>query len=204
MIILGAEIGMLIWGIIVLVRGKAKVSKTKEAAGAAARIAGVVAMLPIPLCFMIGMLYGVYLGSTGQTAAIDPASGTIIAIEVGTLVACVIIAMVILYSAAKPIGQTAGQRPGRPNPFAQNPQAFAQPPLPGQAAAGATAQSFVSPPPVPQQAAVPQQPAPATQQPPEPDKISFVCTCGKHLKVPAAMSGRKGRCPSCNAVVSIP
>jgi hypothetical protein len=34
--------------------------------------------------------------------------------------------------------------------------------------------------------------------------ISVKCACGRALKVPEAMAGKKGRCPACNGVVAVP
>ena len=34
--------------------------------------------------------------------------------------------------------------------------------------------------------------------------ITFNCACGKTLRVPDASAGRRAKCPSCGAVVSVP
>ena len=34
--------------------------------------------------------------------------------------------------------------------------------------------------------------------------LNVKCNCGKMLKVPEAMAGKRGRCPACNGVVAIP
>jgi hypothetical protein len=58
--ILGLEIGMLIAGIMALAQGKLTLSKKQVVEGVAARLAGVVLILPVPLaftaCFVLGYM----------------------------------------------------------------------------------------------------------------------------------------------------
>lgn len=53
---------------------------------------------------------------------------------------------------------------------------------------------------------VPAGPAPSTPAGPNvADKIEFPCSqCGRAVRTPAAMAGKKGKCPSCGAVFEIP
>jgi phage FluMu protein Com len=47
-------------------------------------------------------------------------------------------------------------------------------------------------------------PAAAPPKPAKPGTVSFACTsCGKTVNAPAAMAGKKGKCPHCQAVVVI-
>ncbi len=63
---LGLEIGLLIAGIIALVSGKSKLSKELVATGTAARIAGLVMLLPLPLAFAAGMVIRFQNASRGN------------------------------------------------------------------------------------------------------------------------------------------
>jgi hypothetical protein len=59
--ILGAEIGLFVYGIIALIRGQFSIGKAKTVYGADARILGAISLLPLPIAgaagFSIGMLY---------------------------------------------------------------------------------------------------------------------------------------------------
>lgn len=58
MLTIGAGIGMLIFGIIALIRGKFTLSKNKVVMGTPARLLGVLAMTPIPLMLGAGVVIG--------------------------------------------------------------------------------------------------------------------------------------------------
>lgn len=94
--ILGMEIGLLIYGIIALVRGKFAFSKTKVAVGGPAYAAGIVAVLPLPLAFGLVLVYVMAMGVRGRPL-VDEAQirtpATII--EVGTTLVCFAVAMTI-------------------------------------------------------------------------------------------------------------
>lgn len=55
--ILGLEIGLLIFGLVALVRGKFTLSKSKVVEGAAARLLGLLALTPLPLALAVVFLY---------------------------------------------------------------------------------------------------------------------------------------------------
>lgn len=55
--ILGAEIGLAIWGLIALIRGRMVVSKTKVVIGVPARLLGLLALTPLPLALMFVTIY---------------------------------------------------------------------------------------------------------------------------------------------------
>jgi hypothetical protein len=56
------QIGLLIFGIIMMITGKMKVSAGRVVEGTPARLIGFLALLPLPLCFAVGLIYGVYVG----------------------------------------------------------------------------------------------------------------------------------------------
>ena len=64
--LLYAEIGGLVWGMIALVSGKLTLSKDKVVTGAMARIIGLLLMVPLPLMLCVGVLYGVNRVMNGQ------------------------------------------------------------------------------------------------------------------------------------------
>lgn len=88
----GAEIGLLIYGLLSLVRGTFNVGKGKDLSGVRARVLGAICMSPIPNTFAIGLLYGFWFASQGEDPASLAAShqGTFIAIEVGVVLATVV------------------------------------------------------------------------------------------------------------------
>jgi len=85
------EIGMLIFGIVTLVRGKFYVSKTKAAVGGPAYLAGIVLLLPLPIAFTGGFVYGAMLAAEGRE--IDHT--TLLIFEVILVVVCLAIAYTI-------------------------------------------------------------------------------------------------------------
>jgi hypothetical protein len=56
--ILGLEIAMIVMGIIALIRGEMKFSANKYVYGTAARLLGILALLPLPIAFCIGFVVG--------------------------------------------------------------------------------------------------------------------------------------------------
>lgn len=68
--ILGAEIGLLIVGLLALFRGKLSVGKGRELLGTRARILGAACLMPLPLSFILGLAFGIYLGLSG----VDPST----------------------------------------------------------------------------------------------------------------------------------
>ena len=57
--ILGAEIGLTIMGLIALCRGTLSVGKNKVVTGWRARLLGGIAMCTLPLALFIGIVYGI-------------------------------------------------------------------------------------------------------------------------------------------------
>ncbi len=50
----------------------------------------------------------------------------------------------------------------------------------------------------------PAQKATPAELPAAPTVLRFACSCGKPIKVPITQAGRKGRCPQCRQVITIP
>jgi hypothetical protein len=79
-VICALEIAMLVWGIVVMVTGKLKVSKTKEVRGMAARGLALLMIAPLPLAFGVGFIYGVMNANAGQK--IDTVTVTIVEVVI--------------------------------------------------------------------------------------------------------------------------
>ena len=100
--ILGAEIGLFVMGVIALVKGKLTLSKTRVVYGTPARLLAIIAFLPLPLAFSAGVVYGVILAAQGREVTIDSVGPTMIGIEVAILVACIAAMYGIGWAIAKP------------------------------------------------------------------------------------------------------
>lgn len=95
--ILGMEIGLAIFGILALVRGKMTISKTKVVVGAPARLLGLFALTPLPLAFMAGVIYAVREGGGNPQGFVanDNARLTLALIEGGIVVGVAIVVFAI-------------------------------------------------------------------------------------------------------------
>lgn len=92
--ILGLEIAMLIGGLIALVTGKFKLSQRMVAEGVAARLAGAVFLLPLPLAFTIGLFIG--LTQAAQGKPVDTGFHlTLVLMEAGVVLGCLVVGLVI-------------------------------------------------------------------------------------------------------------
>lgn len=88
--VMGLEIGMLSYGLYALFTGKFQISKQRIVVGNSARLSGLFLVLPLPVVFIL------FLGMGSQIQGMNIAP---IAIEVGIIVICLIIALVIAYNA---------------------------------------------------------------------------------------------------------
>ncbi len=87
------EIAMLVMGIVVLVRGRMSLSKTKEVRGSIARVVGLIMIAPVPIVV-------VYALATGKGAEDGP-FGQLFVIELGAVLACFVLALIVAYSNAE-------------------------------------------------------------------------------------------------------
>lgn len=69
--ICGLEIGLAIFGLIALVRGKMTLSKTKVVVGVPARLIGLLALTPLPIAFAVGFVYAIVNGADAERMAKD-------------------------------------------------------------------------------------------------------------------------------------
>ena len=103
----GLEIGMLIAGIIALATGKFTLSKKRIAKGTAARVAGVVLLLPLPLAFAAGFVIGLTCTAQGVPFRAEDWKFDLALIEGTIILGCLILAIVIAYSHSRPPESTA-------------------------------------------------------------------------------------------------
>jgi uncharacterized membrane protein len=87
------EIIMLVMGIVVLVRGRLSLSKKKEVRGPIARLVGLIMIAPVPI--VLG-----YAAVTGKGAGDGP-FGELFVIELGAVLACFILALILAYANAE-------------------------------------------------------------------------------------------------------
>jgi hypothetical protein len=93
--ILGLEIAMLIMGILAIVRGKVSLTKTLVVEGTAARIVGVIMILPLPLVFGVVILWGIASGARGKQLNENELRTTGMFIEAGITIGCFLLALLI-------------------------------------------------------------------------------------------------------------
>lgn len=91
----GIAIGLTIFGLLGLIRGKMTISKTKVVVGVPARLLGLLAMTPIPLLLGVGVVIGLMnLGEDPQKLQKDNQL-LFAAIEVGIVVGVAVLVFVI-------------------------------------------------------------------------------------------------------------
>ncbi len=116
---IGLELGLVVFGIFALVKGRFSVSRSKVVAGTAARVMGVLALLPIPLAIVVHTLYAaasIRSGTEMDRAAAQDVDG---AITIGVVVLLLVVGIAL----------------GKPKQPPQLPQAFPvedPPQFPGQ------------------------------------------------------------------------
>jgi hypothetical protein len=116
-----AEIGMLVWGIITLVKGKFKLSSRKVAVGGPAYFIGVLLILPLPVAFVIGFAIGAAQAAGGGDVNLqDPGQVLMYAgIELAVVLGLFLLALLVYAATAK--DPSTLQAPGQyPYPYGPN------------------------------------------------------------------------------------
>lgn len=90
--ILGAELGLLIYGIYVLIKGQYSLGKGKKVFGTQARILGGVCLVPMPLSVIMGIVVALFYS---QALADGPFNRLVTGLEAGILI-CTVIVLVLL------------------------------------------------------------------------------------------------------------
>lgn len=86
--IFGAQIGLLVFGIIALARGQFGMGKEKKIVGPRARLLGFICLVPIPLSMIAGLVMGF---SNPEAVAGGQMKGIIAWIEIAILIGTVVI-----------------------------------------------------------------------------------------------------------------
>jgi len=89
--ILGIEIVLLIVGLCALVTGKLTLGKNRVVHGPAARLLGLVAVIPIPLAFLGGLFAGAAMSGGGQNPLDSSSRWIFTAIEAVLVLVCLIV-----------------------------------------------------------------------------------------------------------------
>jgi hypothetical protein len=63
--ILGAELGLTIYGLIALIRGQFSIGKARVVTGWQGRVLGAICMSVLPIAFAIGLIYGIVMVMNG-------------------------------------------------------------------------------------------------------------------------------------------
>jgi hypothetical protein len=90
--ILCAEIGLLVFGIITLIRGQYGMGKGEKIVGAKARLLGAICLAPLPLSMIVGLAIGF---SNPQAVSAGSFKWLIAGIEIAILVSTVIVLVVL-------------------------------------------------------------------------------------------------------------
>lgn len=96
------EIACLVFGIIVLVRGRVPLSANKEVRGAPAYLVGLLLAAVFPLALLIGLVVGFQRAQNGQPVNIQQPDLSLVLIDVGVVAGCGITALVIALATAQP------------------------------------------------------------------------------------------------------
>jgi phage FluMu protein Com len=188
--ILGAEIGLIIFGIYALITGKLTLSKNRIVRGTAARLLAVIALLPLPLSLAVIFTVGMVVVSRGGT--FDPSEGSarlkFSLIEAGIVVGC----LIAVYAIGLPVAARQAARRALVEEMedAEDADEWEAPTRSSQRRA-----ERPMPPPVPS----------STSPPSAPAAIRFRCAgCNSLIEVDAEYAGGKARCPKCKMVQEAP
>lgn len=93
--ILVAEIAMLIGGFIALVSGRFKLTKNRTVVGGAARWAGFIMLLPLPIGFSVGFVIGFQEAAQGRVFSVQEWAGRLAVVEGLLIVGCLLLSFLI-------------------------------------------------------------------------------------------------------------
>jgi hypothetical protein len=126
--LLGLEIGMLVSGLVVLLSGRFRLSPQRVAEGTAARLAGLVLLLPWPLSFCLEFLLGVRETIAGRRLNPEEWQQTFLISEVVIVTICGAVALLIGLTAS-----SGGSKSGQQRRLAdQQREARTSPPVAGE------------------------------------------------------------------------
>ena len=87
------QIGLLIWGIVILVKQEVKLSKVVK--GGPAIAIGILFVATLPLAFAVGLVLGLVLGATGGQEAVDAFMSYAFFLDIGLIVLVIVVAFII-------------------------------------------------------------------------------------------------------------
>ena len=96
------EIACLVFGVIILAKGKVPLSAKKEVRGAPAYIVACLLLAVFPLAFGLGFIIGFRRAQRGQQMNFGQIDWSLVLIEFSIVVGCVLAALVVALVSAKP------------------------------------------------------------------------------------------------------
>jgi uncharacterized protein (TIGR03000 family) len=137
--ILGMEIALFCLGLYALVTGKMTLGKNRVVHGAAARMLGVIALLPVPLAVFVGLVICVVMGPGALSPANPSNRWLAFAVEGGAIVFCVVVIYGVGGLAVGAANAGARSQENEQEAFRRCfPERFGGEPLTGGAALGTT------------------------------------------------------------------
>ena len=110
------EIGMLVMGILALVRGKVSLTRNRIVTGTPARTIGVILILPLPLALASGFVLGIIL--VAQAGGAPPQQADLVKyalpLELGIVLLCFVVALIIALINARPAKEVLKEELGLP------------------------------------------------------------------------------------------
>jgi hypothetical protein len=135
--ILGMEIALLVMGLHALVTGRMVLGRNRVVYGAAARVLGLIALLPIPLAFCAGVGMGVVMVSRGEDITDESLRWVFVGVEAAIVVFCLILLYSIGLAVAGPPAPLLTSEQLQIEAFKRaHPERFSGKPVPGDAVQG--------------------------------------------------------------------
>jgi hypothetical protein len=96
------EIACVVFGIIILAKGRVPMGAAKEVRGAPAYLVGGLLIAVFPLALGVGLVIGIRQAQQGRPMNFGEIDWTMVAIEFGIIFACMLAALVVALVSAKP------------------------------------------------------------------------------------------------------
>lgn len=112
------QIGLLIWGIVILAKQEVKLTKNKVVKGGPAIAIGILFVGALPLSFAIGLVLGLFLGATGGQEAVDAFVNYAFLLDFAILISVVVAAFIIANLYGKHPHEAKPYKATSSNPFA--------------------------------------------------------------------------------------